>query len=261
MVGGFAKSSLKVLGFVESEKYHGTIVVKPTKMMVADDRGGGFGWLLDTFGCRSYFSQLQEFTKSTWPTVKEVFASFKYFFPTFKSKAAMEEVIKGRPWLFQAQPIFLQRWTLRVKLECQCHKLMGRNLLEYWMEEGLNVIASGVGQLLYPDAVMRSCMKVDYARVRMLVGTMADLPKHLVMCIQLRLVSRGFTKVCLPPFCKECEVVGHSVALKLGLQFECMARRFNWRGQSSQEPVLIKSNHVDVENQDLASTRKRKGKG
>ncbi|KAL2240794.1 UNVERIFIED_CONTAM: hypothetical protein Sindi_0720600 [Sesamum indicum] len=80
--------------------------------------------------------------------------------------AAMEEVIEGGPWLFQGQPIVLQKWEPRmvpvwIKL---CHLPV-----EFWTEEGLSMVASGVGKPLYPDAITRACTRLDFARVCVMV--------------------------------------------------------------------------------------------
>ncbi|KAL0378702.1 UNVERIFIED_CONTAM: hypothetical protein Sradi_3175700, partial [Sesamum radiatum] len=37
--------------------------------------------------------------------------------------------------------------------------------VEYWMEDDLNTVASGVGKPLYTDAVTKACPCLDYARV------------------------------------------------------------------------------------------------
>ncbi|KAL0281978.1 UNVERIFIED_CONTAM: hypothetical protein Sangu_2978400 [Sesamum angustifolium] len=82
----------------------------------------------------------------------------------------MDEIIEGGPWLFQGQPIFLQRWEPGMTLQKQEHKQVSvwvklKNLLvEYWINEGLSLVASEIGQLLYQDAITRKCTRIDYAR-------------------------------------------------------------------------------------------------
>ncbi|KAL2235696.1 UNVERIFIED_CONTAM: hypothetical protein Sindi_1301800 [Sesamum indicum] len=36
--------------------------------------------------------------------------------------------------------------------------------MEYWTTDGLSTVASGVGKPLYPDAITRACMRLDFAR-------------------------------------------------------------------------------------------------
>ncbi|KAL0415577.1 UNVERIFIED_CONTAM: hypothetical protein Slati_3389600 [Sesamum latifolium] len=81
----------------------------------------------------------------------------------------MEEVIDGGPWLFQGQPIVLQRWEpviLRKHKHTQVPVWIKlRHLpVEFWTSEGLSTVVSGVGRPLYPDAITRACTRLDFAR-------------------------------------------------------------------------------------------------
>ncbi|KAL2248153.1 UNVERIFIED_CONTAM: hypothetical protein Sindi_2667600 [Sesamum indicum] len=50
------------------------------------------------------------FAHATCPAVKEVIATAEgFFFIMFKTSVAMEEVTDDGPWLFQGQPIVLQK--------------------------------------------------------------------------------------------------------------------------------------------------------
>ncbi|KAL0444896.1 UNVERIFIED_CONTAM: hypothetical protein Slati_2212300 [Sesamum latifolium] len=114
-------------------------------------------------GRKPSFFQLNEFARSTCPSVKEVIATTNgFFFIQFNTLVAMEEVLEGGPWLFQGQPIVLQRWepsmTLRKRSHTQvpiwiklCHLPV-----ELWTPDGLSTVASGVGRPLYPDAITKA---------------------------------------------------------------------------------------------------------
>ena len=53
--------------------------------------------------------------------------------------------------------------------------------VELWTNDGLSTVASGIGRPLYPDAITRACMRLDFARVCVMLDINAKLPKHLVI--------------------------------------------------------------------------------
>ncbi|KAL2235311.1 UNVERIFIED_CONTAM: hypothetical protein Sindi_1263300 [Sesamum indicum] len=86
-------------------------------------------------GKRPYYHHLKEYTHSVWPALREVTATANgFFFFKFKTLIDMEDVIEGGPWLFQGQPIVLQKWEP----------------------------ASGVGKPLYPDANNESMHEIGF---------------------------------------------------------------------------------------------------
>ncbi|KAL2224834.1 UNVERIFIED_CONTAM: hypothetical protein Sindi_2937200 [Sesamum indicum] len=161
-------------------------------------------------GKRPYFHHLKEFAMSVWPELKE-----------FKSVAAMEDVIEGGPWLFQWQPIVLQKWEPGMVLRKLQHTQVPvwiklRHLpVEFWTEEGLSTVASGVGKPLYLDAITRACTRLDFARVCVMVDVTSNLPKHIII---MNPDEDGGESPCkvdveyewLPQKCKSCMTLGHS---------------------------------------------------
>ncbi|KAL0449165.1 UNVERIFIED_CONTAM: hypothetical protein Slati_1472900 [Sesamum latifolium] len=135
----------------------------------------------------------------------------------------MEEVINGGPWLFQGQPIVLQRWESGMAL--RRHKLTQvpiwiklRHLpIEFWTEEGLSMMASGIGRPLYLDAITKACTRLNFARVCVMLDVSSTLPKHIVI---LAPTKDGGEVPCrvdveyewIPPKCKECRFLGHRMA-------------------------------------------------
>ncbi|KAL0283160.1 UNVERIFIED_CONTAM: hypothetical protein Sradi_7238500 [Sesamum radiatum] len=99
----------------------------------------------------------------------------------------MEEVIEGGPWLFQGQPIVLQRWEPGMVLRKHKHTQVPvwirlRHLpVEFWTNEGLITVASGVGRPLYQDTITRACTRLDFARVCVMLDISSTLPKHLII--------------------------------------------------------------------------------
>ncbi|KAL0357414.1 UNVERIFIED_CONTAM: hypothetical protein Scaly_1427100 [Sesamum calycinum] len=90
-----------------------------------------------------------------------------FYFFRFKTRAAMEEIIEEGPWLFQGQPIVLQCWEQGMSLRRQKHTQIPvwirlKHLpLEYWTDDGLGTVASGVGIALYTDKITKNCSRID----------------------------------------------------------------------------------------------------
>ncbi|KAL2237638.1 UNVERIFIED_CONTAM: hypothetical protein Sindi_0955500 [Sesamum indicum] len=152
---------------------NGEVIVRPTLDII---RNGSKRWRATAVGYflgkRPYFYHLKEFAMSVWPNLKEVTSTNNgFFFLQFKSVAAMEDVIEGGPWLFQGQPIVLQKWEPGMVLRKLQHTQVPvwiklRHLpVELWTDEGLSTVASGVGKPLHPDAITRACTRLDFARV------------------------------------------------------------------------------------------------
>ncbi|KAK4397787.1 hypothetical protein Sango_1254200 [Sesamum angolense] len=76
--------------------------------------------------------------------------------PTGIFIVAMEEVLKGGPWLFQGQPIVLQQWQPGMALRKTKHTdvpvwIKLRHFpVELWIDEGLSTVASGIGKTALP---------------------------------------------------------------------------------------------------------------
>ncbi|KAL0420752.1 UNVERIFIED_CONTAM: hypothetical protein Slati_3098100 [Sesamum latifolium] len=135
----------------------------------------------------------------------------------------MTEVIEGGPWLFQGQPIVLQRWQPGMALRKLKHTevpvwIKLKHLpVEYWTEEGLSVVASGIGKPLYPDAITKACMRLDFARVCVMLNISSKLPKHIVI---LAPIAEGGKVPCkvdveykwVPKKCVTCMSLGHSAS-------------------------------------------------
>lgn len=68
-------------------------------------------------GKQPYFYHVQKFALSAWLGLRVVKATSKgFYFFQFKTVAYMEEAIEGEPWLFQRQPIVLQKWESRMAM-------------------------------------------------------------------------------------------------------------------------------------------------
>ncbi|KAL0294829.1 UNVERIFIED_CONTAM: hypothetical protein Sangu_3209500 [Sesamum angustifolium] len=135
----------------------------------------------------------------------------------------MEEVIEGGPWLFQGQPIVLQRWEPGMVLRKHKHTQVPvwirlRHLpVEFWTDDGLSTVASGVGRPLYQDTITRACTRLDFARVCVMLDISSTLPKHLIIMMPREDGTEVPCKVeveyeWVPPKCKNCMSLGHSTS-------------------------------------------------
>ncbi|KAL0444889.1 UNVERIFIED_CONTAM: hypothetical protein Slati_2211600 [Sesamum latifolium] len=185
----FTTSSRKTLRYVPPDRQNGETVVRPTIDMI---KAGSKRWestVIGHFlGHKPSFYQMNDFASSTWPSVREVIATANgFFFIQFKTVVAMEEVLEGGPWLFQGQPIVLQRWEPGMTLRKRSHTQVPiwiklRHLpVELWTPDGLSTVASGVVRPLYPDVITKAGTRLDYARVCVLIDFSSTLPKHLII--------------------------------------------------------------------------------
>ncbi|KAK4384263.1 hypothetical protein Sango_3078200, partial [Sesamum angolense] len=185
----FNNSTKKMFSYVNPSTQNGEIVVRPSIDVV---REGSRRWDSTAVGYflgrKPYYHHLNEYVRSGWPAVKTAMAMANgFYFFQFKTEIAMEEVIEGGPWLFQGQPIVLQRWEPGMVLRKHKHTQVPvwirlRHLpVEFWTDDGLSTVASGVGQPLYQDTITRACTRLDFARVCVMLDISSTLPKHLII--------------------------------------------------------------------------------
>ncbi|KAL0325334.1 UNVERIFIED_CONTAM: hypothetical protein Sradi_5102700 [Sesamum radiatum] len=89
--------------------------------------------------------------------------------------------------------------------------------MEFWTNDGLSTVASGVGRPLYQDTITRACTRLDFTRVCVMLDISSTLPKHLIIMITKEDGSEVPCKVeveyeWVPPKCKQCMSLGHSTA-------------------------------------------------
>ncbi|KAL0284161.1 UNVERIFIED_CONTAM: hypothetical protein Sradi_7207100 [Sesamum radiatum] len=90
--------------------------------------------------------------------------------------------------------------------------------MEYWTDEGLSTVASGVGTPLYTDGITTECSRLDYARVCVMLDFNSELPKHLVVISPVLRNGKEDPKRVdveyewLPQRCTSCRSLGHVAA-------------------------------------------------
>ncbi|KAL2225340.1 UNVERIFIED_CONTAM: hypothetical protein Sindi_3131200 [Sesamum indicum] len=194
----FNNSSRKTLSYIPPIIQNGEVVVRPTMETI---RNGSTKW-------------------KTTAEIKAITNGF--FFFQFKTVAYMEEAIAGGPWLFQGQSIAMQKWEPGMVMRKLKHTQVPiwiklRHLLvELWTEEGLSIVASGIGKPLYPDAITTACTRLDFARVRVMLDVSSKLTKHIIIMTP---DEEGGETPCkidveyewIPPKCTNCMTLRHSV--------------------------------------------------
>ncbi|KAL2228612.1 UNVERIFIED_CONTAM: hypothetical protein Sindi_1840900 [Sesamum indicum] len=219
----FNHSTRKTLSFIAPTMQNGEVVVRPSLDAV---RNGSKCWKSIAVGYflgkRPYYHHLKEFAHSVWPALREVTATTNgFFFFQFKTVFDMEEIIEGGSWLFQGQPIVLQKWEPGMAMRKLKHTQVPvwiklRHLpMEFWTTEGLSSVASGVGKPLYPDAITRACTRLDFARVCVMIDATQKLHNHIIVVAP---DEEGRETPCkvdveyewLPPKCTTCTSLGHS---------------------------------------------------
>ncbi|KAL0302852.1 UNVERIFIED_CONTAM: hypothetical protein Sradi_6153300 [Sesamum radiatum] len=99
-------------------------------------------------------------------------------------------------------PILVKLWHLLVK---------------FWTDEGLSIVASGIGQPLYPDAITKACTRLDFARVCVMLNISSKLHKHIIILVPNEDGSEVPFKVdveyeWIPSKCVTCMCLGHTIA-------------------------------------------------
>ncbi|KAL0386423.1 UNVERIFIED_CONTAM: hypothetical protein Slati_4603500 [Sesamum latifolium] len=222
----FLNSSRKTLRYIPPTIQNDEIIIKPTPAMVAQGSRRWHSTAVGYFlGRRPYFPQLEAFARTNWKGLQQVSATANgFYFFQFKTMAFMEEVIEEGPWLFQGQPVVLQPWEQGMSLRRQKHIQVPvwiriRHLpMEYWTEDGISAVTSGIGTPLYTDKITKNCLRMDFARVCVMLDYHSKLPKHLVV---LRPITYGGNESpikvdieykWLSLRCKQCCSLGHNVA-------------------------------------------------
>ncbi|KAL0439852.1 UNVERIFIED_CONTAM: hypothetical protein Slati_2468200 [Sesamum latifolium] len=217
IAAAFHNSSRKTLSFVPPTMQNGEIIVRLSLDAIRD---GSRRWTSTAVGYflgrRPYFHHVKEYARSVWPMVVEVTATSNgFFFFQFSTTAAMEEVIKGGPWLFHGQPIVLQKWESGMVLRKLQHTQVPVWIklwhlpVELWTNEGLSTVASGIGKPLYPDVITWACTRLDFARVCVMLDISSKLPKHILIMVPREDGGESACKVdveyeWLPPKCNAC---------------------------------------------------------
>ncbi|KAL0331617.1 UNVERIFIED_CONTAM: hypothetical protein Sangu_1707200 [Sesamum angustifolium] len=220
----FLQSSQKTLSYIPPSREKGKIIVRPSPATVEKGAQRWHSTAVGYFlGKKPYFPHVESYVRSNWKDLQQVSATSNgFYFFRFKNRVAMEDIIEGGPWLIQGQPIVLQCWEQGMSLRRQKHTQIPvwvrlKHLpMEYWMEEGLSAVASGIRVPLYIDKITRECSRLDFARVCVMLDYNSVIPKHVVVVSpMLREGKETPSRIVieyewLPQRCKTCCSLGHT---------------------------------------------------
>lgn len=94
-----------------------------------------------------------------------------FFFFKCKSKDAIEKILEEGPWHMVNWPFSLRRWQPNLSILSKDLKKLPswvkllRVPLEYWTDDGLSILASGIGKLLFVDHRTMEKSRVEFARL------------------------------------------------------------------------------------------------
>ncbi|KAL0451204.1 UNVERIFIED_CONTAM: hypothetical protein Slati_1098500 [Sesamum latifolium] len=182
----FKNSSRKTLSYVALVIQNDEVVVRSTLAM---SRDGAHRWASTAVGYflgrKPYFHHLNEYARSSCPAVLDITATAHGFY-FFRHKHTQV-------------PVWIRLRHLSV---------------EFWTNDGLSTVASGIGRPLYQDAIMKACTRLDFARVYVMLDISSTLPKHIVVIVPK---EDGGETPCridveyewLPPKCTACKTLRH----------------------------------------------------
>ncbi|GKA38532.1 zinc knuckle CX2CX4HX4C containing protein [Tanacetum coccineum] len=149
-----------------------------------------------------------------------------FFFFKFDSRAGLEAVLEGGPWLIRKSPIILKKWSMdtrllkeeitRISIWVKLHDVP----IQVFEEDGISLIATFIGKLVMLDSYTSSmCIeswgRSSFARCLIEVNSAVDLMDVVTIGIP-SLFGDGFTKetICVeyewrPPRCDICKIFGH----------------------------------------------------
>ncbi|KAL0439700.1 UNVERIFIED_CONTAM: hypothetical protein Slati_2453000 [Sesamum latifolium] len=90
--------------------------------------------------------------------------------------------------------------------------------MEYWTEDGLSVVASGIGTPLYTDKITKTCSRLYFAQVCVMLDYQSKLPKHLIVLSPILREGKEMPMKVdieyewLPLRCKQCCSLGHNAS-------------------------------------------------
>ncbi|GJT10159.1 zinc knuckle CX2CX4HX4C containing protein [Tanacetum coccineum] len=224
-------------------------------------------------GKRLAFPVVEYYARNNWGKhgLKRIMMNNKgFFFFKFDSRAGLEAVLEGGPWIIRKSPIILKKWSMgtsllkeeltRIPIWVKLHDVP----LQVFEEDGISLIATFIGKPVMLDSYTSSMCKdswgrSSFARCSIEVNSEAELVDVVTIGIP-SLTGDDFTKETIrveyewrPPRYDICKIFGH-------VQDQCPK-------QMVTPPIVTTSNVVTptVEKsndgfQTVSKKKKRKGK-
>ncbi|GLJ11390.1 hypothetical protein SUGI_0155230 [Cryptomeria japonica] len=119
-------------------------------------------------------NEIRGWIRQNWPLAREVyFINKQFFIIEFSQKEYGDSVIGGRPWKFEENFVYTQKWVPNFDIykkmndECPVWIRLYSLPFEYWSEECLKAIGNRLGQTLNID--MGDDDLIHYARIQIIL--------------------------------------------------------------------------------------------
>ncbi|GJR43014.1 zinc knuckle CX2CX4HX4C containing protein [Tanacetum coccineum] len=180
-------------------------------------------------GKRMAFPVVEYYARNNWAKhgLKRIMMNSKgFFFFKFDSRAGLEAVLEGGPWLIRKSPIILKKWSMdtrllkeeltRIPIWVKLHDVP----IQVFEEDGISLIATFIGKPVMLDSYTSSMCndswgRSSFARCLIEVNSEADLVDVVTIGIP-SLSEDDFTKETIrveyewrPPRCDTCNIFGH----------------------------------------------------
>ncbi|GKB37416.1 zf-CCHC domain-containing protein [Tanacetum coccineum] len=180
-------------------------------------------------GKRMAFPVVEYYARNNWGKdgLKRIMMNSKgFFFFKFESRAGLEAVLEGGPWLIRKYMIILKKWSTdtkllkdeltRIPIWVKLHDVP----LQVFEEDGISLIASFIGKPVMLDSFTNSMCndswgRSSFARCLIEVNSKADFVDVATIGIP-SLTGEYFTKETIrveyewrPPRCDEFKIFGH----------------------------------------------------
>ncbi|GJY68980.1 zinc knuckle CX2CX4HX4C containing protein [Tanacetum coccineum] len=189
-------------------------------------------------GKRMAFPVVEYYARNNWAKhgLKRIMMNNKgFFFFKFDSRAGLEAVLEGGPWLIRKSSIILKKWSMDTRLLKEeltripiCVKLHDVPI-QVFKEDGISLIATSNGKPVMLDSYISSMCNdswgmSSFARCLIELSSEADLVDVVTIGIP-SLIGEDFTKetICVryewrPPRCDVCKILSLLLLLLLLLR-------------------------------------------
>ncbi|GJV09342.1 zinc knuckle CX2CX4HX4C containing protein [Tanacetum coccineum] len=212
----------------EIERYKARLVAKGFSLRHRFDYLETFSPIVK-MSTRMAFPVVEYYARNNWAKhgLKRIMINSKgFFFFKFDSRAGLEAVLEGGPWLIREYPIILKKLSMdtrllkkeltRIPIWVKLHDVP----IQVFEEDGISLIATFIGKPIMLDSYTSSMCNESWGRNsfgRSLIKVNSEADLLNVVTIGIPSLSRdGFTKETIrveyewrPPRCDICNIFGH----------------------------------------------------
>ncbi|GJT69751.1 sodium/hydrogen exchanger 6 [Tanacetum coccineum] len=180
-------------------------------------------------GKRLAFPVVEYYARNNWAKhgLKRIMMNAKgFFFFKFDSRAGLDAVLEGGPWMIRNSPIILKKWSVNTSLQkeemtripiwVKLHDVP----IQVFEEDGISLIASYIGKHIMLDSYTimmckESWGRSSFARCLIKINSEAEFTESITIGIP-ELEGPGFIKETIhveyewkPPRCHTCNIFGY----------------------------------------------------